>query len=70
MRLPALPLASDVTFACDRDLPGMRSAEAAAARWRKEGRKVEIASPNRLGADFNDVQLAQSQQPFIAISTS
>jgi len=34
--------ASGVMIACDRDPPGMRAAEAAAARRRRDGRKVEI----------------------------
>lgn len=55
MRLPPLPLARDVLIACDRDPPGMRAAEAAAKRWRAEGRVVAIASPDRLGRDFNDI---------------
>jgi len=63
MRLPALPLASDVMIACDHDSPGKQAAEAAAARWRKEGRKVEITSPLRLGTDFEDVPLAERHRP-------
>jgi len=50
---------NSVLIACDRDPPGMRAAEAAAARWRAEDRNVRIASPDRLGTDFNDILLEQ-----------
>lgn len=46
---------TQVLIACDRDPPGMRAADAAAARWRAEGRNVSIASPDRLGTDFSDI---------------
>jgi phage/plasmid primase-like uncharacterized protein len=52
-----------VVVACDRDLPGIDAAEAAAKRWREEGRDVRIASPDSLGADFNDILLAQRPSP-------
>lgn len=35
--------------------PGQEAADAAARRWRAEGRTVAIALPDRAGADFNDV---------------
>ncbi|MGI4951203.1 MAG: DUF7146 domain-containing protein [Janthinobacterium lividum] len=44
-----------VTIAADADGPGRKAAQDAAARWRGEGRHVSIATPNRSGADFNDV---------------
>jgi hypothetical protein len=50
---------SSVLVACDRDMPGIRAAEAAAARWRSEGRDVLIASPDRLDTDFNDILRGQ-----------
>jgi hypothetical protein len=55
-----LPLEiSLVLVAADRDPPGIRAAEAAADRWRAEDRDVLIASPDRLGTDFNDILLGQ-----------
>lgn len=46
-----------VVIAADADGPGSKAAEAAAARWRREGRRVRIATPDTPGADFNDVLL-------------
>jgi hypothetical protein len=44
-----------VTIACDYDDAGIIAAEAAAKRWRGEGRTVDIATPNIEGEDFNDL---------------
>jgi putative DNA primase/helicase len=44
-----------VTIAADPDAPGRRAARDAAARWRAEGRTVRIATPDKAGADFNDL---------------
>jgi putative DNA primase/helicase len=44
-----------VTIACDHDDDGINAAEAAARRWRREGRTVRIATPDRPGEDFNDL---------------
>jgi putative DNA primase/helicase len=51
-----------IVIAADHDLPvktgarpGQDAAEAAARRWRREGRRVEIATPNTPGHDFADV---------------
>lgn len=44
-----------VVIAADNDPPGRRAAQAAAARWQAEGRRVRIALPDREAADFNDV---------------
>ena len=54
LTLPPLPLASRVLIHADGDVPGVKAAEAAAARWRAEQRRVVIvrAPP---GADANDV---------------
>ena len=35
--------------------PGQEAARAAAWRWRKEGRRVRVALPDRPGVDFNDM---------------
>jgi putative DNA primase/helicase len=44
-----------VVIAADADLTGQREAEAAARRWQAEGRRVQIATPDTPGADFNDL---------------
>ena len=44
-----------VTIAVDNDPPGQRAANGAASRWRKEGRTVRLALPDRPGQDFADV---------------
>ena len=52
----ALPASvRSVTIAVDHDGPGLRAARGAAARWRKEGRKVHLALPDKAGQDFNDL---------------
>jgi len=51
-----------ILVAADRDRPGVHAAEAAAERWRAEERDVLIASPDKLGVDFNDLLLAQRGQ--------
>ena len=48
-----------VTIAADADTPGQRAAAKAARRWRAEGRRVHIATPDGPGQDFNDVLLAR-----------
>ncbi len=53
MKLPAEVRA--VVIAADHDPPGIKAARAAAARWRQEGRRVRIATPERAGADFADM---------------
>lgn len=49
------PEVARVVIAADHDPPGIEAAEAAARRWRAEGRHVRIALPNREGDDFADV---------------
>jgi putative DNA primase/helicase len=44
-----------VVIAADPDPPGMRAANAAAARWQAEGRRVRIATPNKPECDFNNL---------------
>lgn len=59
--LPALPLASEVLIAADHDAEGIQAAQAAAGRWRGEGRRVHIAVPPEPGADFNDILLDRAE---------
>jgi len=49
------PEVRTVTIAADNDAPGRRAAKDAAARWRAEGRTVQVAMPDKPGQDFNDV---------------
>jgi hypothetical protein len=58
-RLVLPPEVRAVVIAADHDPPGERAAQAAAARWIAEGRKVRIAKPDKPGADFNDVLRAR-----------
>jgi hypothetical protein len=44
----------DVIVLADGDPPGERAAQAAAIRWRAEGRSVRVATPPA-GCDFNDL---------------
>jgi len=39
--------------------PGIEAAEAAAARWQAEGRKVRIIKPTTTSQDFNDILLSR-----------
>jgi len=58
LRLPAE--VRSVVIAADADGPGRDAAQAAAARWQGEGRRVRIATPDVLGADFNDILMAEA----------
>jgi putative DNA primase/helicase len=49
--------ARDVIVLADSDDSGEAAAQYAAARWKREGRRVRIARPPR-GMDFNDLLLA------------
>lgn len=53
LRLP--PSVREVVIAADHDRPGFDAAEAAARRWKAEGRIVRIAKPQKAGADFADI---------------
>jgi putative DNA primase/helicase len=53
--LPPAALVPEVIIAADHDAPGLAAASAAAARFRREGRRVSIAKPDREGEDFCDV---------------
>ena len=48
-----------VVIAVDHDPTGKRAAQAAAQRWRREGRTVHLTTPHRPGDDFNDVVQAR-----------
>jgi hypothetical protein len=50
-----------VTIACDHDADGINAAEAAARRWRREGRTVRIATPDKPYSDFNDLLMERSR---------
>lgn len=50
----------NIVIAVDRDAAGERAAEAAARRWRGEGRTVSFLVPNQRGADANDVLRSRS----------
>lgn len=49
------PEVREVVVATDMDAPGRAAAAKAAARWKAEGRKVQLAKPHREGADFADL---------------
>jgi putative DNA primase/helicase len=49
------PEVREVVIAADHDPPGLAAAARAAARWKAEGRRVQIAKPEKPGTDFNDV---------------
>jgi hypothetical protein len=50
------PLVRRVVIAADNDMPGLAAANAAADRFRREGRAVRIIKPKRV-KDFNDLLL-------------
>jgi phage/plasmid primase-like uncharacterized protein len=52
-----------VLIAADNDKPGLAAARAAAVRWKKEGRAVRIATPDRAGADFADLLAERAKVP-------
>lgn len=54
------PAVRRVTIAADNDPPGIEAAEAAALRWKAEGRTVRIMVPEKRGEDFNDVLAARA----------
>ena len=61
------PEVRSVVIAADADeptirglRPGQDAARAASLRWLAEGRKVRIAVPDRVGADFNDLLVERS----------
>ncbi len=58
MQLP--PEVRSVVIAADADGPGRKAAQDAATRWRGEGRRVRIATPDTPGLDFNDLLMRQA----------
>lgn len=54
------PEVRGVVIASDTDTVGRNEAERAAQRWRGEGRRVRIATPDRAGLDFNDLLLERA----------
>jgi phage/plasmid primase-like uncharacterized protein len=61
-RLALPPTARMVLIAADNDPKGVgqRAANAAAARWLAEGRRVKICMPPVAGTDWNDVVLGRA----------
>ncbi|WP_419900876.1 DUF7146 domain-containing protein [Roseomonas sp. USHLN139] len=55
LELPPPPAARAVLVAADNDAPGQTAAWTAAQRWRAEGRKVRVATPDNQGDDFADI---------------
>lgn len=55
--LPPLPMAGLVVIAADHDANGVgqKAAEEAGERFIREGRRVKIILPPRVGADWNDM---------------
>jgi phage/plasmid primase-like uncharacterized protein len=59
----ALPASvREVVIAADHDTPGLEAAQAAARRWKAEGRAVRIAKPQREGADFADLLMERANR--------
>lgn len=48
-------LVRSVVITVDRDPAGERAAREAAWRWQREGRRVRLMLPDRIGADANDI---------------
>jgi hypothetical protein len=61
------PNVCTVIILADGDAAGEAAAQAAALRWRREGRRVRIARPPQ-GLDFNDVLLGKVASPVEAAS--
>ena len=57
------PEVRDVVIAADPDPAGQVAAAAASVRWRAEGRRVCVATPDRPRQDFNDLLLSRVQHP-------
>jgi putative DNA primase/helicase len=64
IKLPPLPLASEIKIACDHDANdvGLKAALKLARRVRQEGRTVTIIRPQQPHNDFNDVLLDAIKQ--------
>jgi putative DNA primase/helicase len=56
------PAVREVTIAADHDPPGLAAAQAAAARWKAEGRAVRIAKPEKPRADFADLLVERARR--------
>ena len=63
------PFIKSVVIAADDDSinaqghnPGIEAAEAAARRWKAEGRSVRIIKPTQPGQDFNDVLIQRNRE--------
>jgi putative DNA primase/helicase len=60
------PSVRSVVIAADADSAGGKAAEAAAARWGAEGRRVRIACPDEAGRDFNDLLRDRMEMAYAA----
>jgi putative DNA primase/helicase len=49
------PQVRSVVIAADPDEPGRRAANAAWRRWKADGRRVRISTPNAGRGDFNEI---------------
>ena len=61
LELPPLPLAAEIVICADHDTAGIGAAKVAADRFAREGRRVEVAVPEKPGTDFNDELLANRE---------
>jgi DNA polymerase len=59
-KLPVLPNVKRLIVLVDHDDPGCAAADACIDRWTRAGRTVIRLTPNRAGADFNDLVMEQA----------
>ena len=62
------PEVKSVVIAVDPDPPGRQAAEAAASRWRGQGRRVRLAVPDAAENDFNDLLNAMTARAGSGVS--
>jgi hypothetical protein len=59
-KLPVLPDVKRLIVLVDHDDPGRAAADACIDRWTRADRTVIRLTPNRVGADFNDLVMEQA----------